>query len=95
MIIPGAIVRRSSGEANATVLKRARAIIVSRASISREAAFITALDIHATRKSQRQGVVPEAFLPALDLHVTRKASSVSIAPLQKLRRARLIVISKV
>ena len=94
MIIPGAIVRRSSGEAKATVLKRARAIIVSRASISREAAFITALDIHATRKSQRQGVVPEAFLPALDLHVTRKAS-VSIAPVQKLRRARLIVISKV
>lgn len=94
MIIPGAIVSRSSGEAKATVLKRARAIIVSRASISREAAFITALDIHTTRKSQRQGVVPEAFLPALDLHITRKAS-VLTAPVQKLRRARLIVISKV
>ena len=94
MIIPGAIVRRSSGEAKATVLKRARAIIVSRSSASREAAFVTALDIHATRKSQRQGTVPEAFVPALDLHITRKAS-VLTAPVQKLRRALLIVISKV
>lgn len=73
MIIPGAIIRRAAEGGASAILKRARLIVVSRSSGAKENALVTALDIHATRKAAKTGIVPTAVMTALDIHTTRKA----------------------
>ena len=92
MIIPGSIIRRGSSGPSSALLRRARVIVVSKASTSRENARVTALDIHATRKAARSGSVPTAVMTGLDIHMTRRAAAP--APERVVKAARIIIISR-